>query len=101
MGYSLDFSSVLGCCVVTPPRSVPTIPGWDVIDDEGLYVAVREAPLTEYQRLYGAMGEIHARSEGELRVICTAQYELAQRLATAEFNAPKIRRFRAVPPART
>ncbi|MCW2919141.1 MAG: hypothetical protein JWN52_7209 [Actinomycetia bacterium] len=82
---------------MTPPRTVPTIPGWDVYDDEGTLVAVRQAPLTEYQRLYGAMGEVHARDEGELRVICTAQYELAQRLAQAEFSAPKIRRFHAAP----
>ncbi len=61
-----------------------TIPGWDIIEDDGLLVAVRQAPLTEYQRRFGALGKVDARDEGELWILCDSQTRMAERMATAE-----------------
>lgn len=72
-----------------------TIPGWDITDDDGLMTAVRQAKLSEYQRLYGALAEVDARDEGELWILCDAQTRLAERLSTAESAAVKVRHLRA------
>jgi hypothetical protein len=71
-----------------------TIPGWAITDDDGLLIAARQGELTEYQRMYGALAEVSARSEGELWILCDAQTRLAERLGTAESAAPKVRRLR-------
>lgn len=71
-----------------------TIPGWDVTLEDGLYIAVRQAELTEYQQMYGAMGSVDARSEGELWILCDAQTRLAERLSSAEAAEPKVSHLR-------
>lgn len=68
-----------------------TIPGWDVTDDDGLLVAVRQGELSEYQRRYGALAEVSARGEGELWILCEAQTRLAERLSTAESTTVRVR----------
>jgi hypothetical protein len=76
---------------MTPPQSVPTIPGWDITTEDGWLTATRRAPLTDYQRLYGAMPMFSVRTEDELLFITDAQQRLAERLVMAEFAAPKDR----------
>ncbi len=71
-----------------------TIPGWGITEDDGLLVAVRQGKLSEYQRRYGALAEVDARTEGELWLLCDAQTRLAERLGTAEDAAPPIRHLR-------
>jgi hypothetical protein len=71
-------------------RPAVTVPGWDVVVDDGLYVATRCGSLTEYQRSYGALSEIAVRDSGELWLICDAQTRLAERLATAEASRPRV-----------
>lgn len=71
-----------------------TIPGWSVSVDDGLYEAVRQADLTEYQTRYGAAATVEARDEGELWILCDAQTRLAERLATAEASALGAQRRR-------
>ncbi len=70
------------------------IHGWDVAEDDGLLVAVRQGALTEYQVRYGAAGSVEARDEGELWIVCDAQTRLAERLATAEGLATRAQRRR-------
>lgn len=65
-----------------PP--VPPIPGWHVDHDEHNLVANRLSPLSEYQREYGALDQVDARSMGELWMLADAQTRLAERLRTAE-----------------
>lgn len=72
------------------------IPGWEIREDDGLLVAVRQVELSEYQRRYGALAEISARDEGELLLLCDAQTRLAERLGTAESAAPKVKHLREV-----
>lgn len=68
------------------PRPVDLgIPGWDVTyDPDGrLYTAVRREKLTNYQDSYGALPEVDARTEAELRLLCSTQQHLAEVLAVA------------------
>lgn len=71
-----------------------TIPGWNITEDDGLLIAERQAPLTEYQCRYGALTEVDARVEGELLILCDAQSRLAERLGAAEAAAPKVKHLR-------
>ncbi len=59
-------------------------PGWKFTADGHWLVAHRQELLTDYQREYGALDELAARSEAELRVLCTAHDQLAAALADAE-----------------
>jgi hypothetical protein len=70
------------------------IHGWDVSEDDGLLVAVRQGSLSDYQEQYGAAGSVEARDEGELWILCDAQTRLAERLATAEGLAMTAQRRR-------
>lgn len=74
------------------------IPGWTVVVDDAStsarYVATRKTSLTSYQRSFGALAEVHARSEDELLLLCDAQTRLAERLATAEATRPATRPLR-------
>ncbi len=70
------------------------IHGWDVTEDDGLLVAVRQGALSEYQVRHGAAGSVEARDEGELWIVCDAQLRLAERLATAEGLAVTAQRRR-------
>jgi hypothetical protein len=80
--------------VTEQDRPVPVdlgIPGWEVTyDADGrMYVAVRREKLTDYQCGYGAVPEVDARTELELRLLCSAQQHLAEVLAVAEeISAP-------------
>jgi hypothetical protein len=71
--------------------------GWDISEDDGLFSAVRQGDLTEYQVMYGALSLLDARDEGELWMLCDAQTRLAERLMTAEITArtAQIRRATA------
>lgn len=62
----------------------PITPGWVITKDEGWFTARRSTPLTDYQRLNGALMELDARDDGELWLLIDAQTRLAERLATAE-----------------
>lgn len=70
------------------------IRGWDVSEDDGLFIAVRRAPLSEYQKRYGALAEVESREDGELCLLIDAQTRLADLLATAESVAMFARRRR-------
>lgn len=70
------------------------IHGWDVSEDDGLFVAVRQGDLSEYQVRYGAAESVEARDEGELWILCDAQLRLGERLATAEGLAAAAQRRR-------
>jgi hypothetical protein len=74
---------------MTAPHPVPMVPGWHVHKDGSMLVARRATGLTEYMRAYGALDEIRVRDLGELWVLCDAQTRLAERLATAEWLAPR------------
>lgn len=76
------------------------ITGWDIVDDDGLLIATRRAPLTEYQRLNGAITEVTARDAGELWILCDAHNRLAQRIAAAEAARHKVTPFRRTRPLR-
>ena len=71
-------------------RSSPRVPGWTVVDDDGTYVATRRQELTWYQRQWGALSEVDARTSEELWLLCDAQNRLAERLALAESTRPKV-----------
>lgn len=71
-------------------HAVLKIPGWDVVDDDGLFIATRHGKLTEYQRLAGAVSEVTARGQDELWILCDAHTRFAERLATAESIRPKV-----------
>ncbi len=47
-------------------------------------VARRHAKLSPYQLLNGCIGEVQARDEGELWLLCDAQTRLLERIALAE-----------------
>jgi len=70
------------------------IRGWDVREDDGLFIAVRRAPLSEYQKRYGALAQVDSREDGELYLLVDAQSRLADLLATAESVAVFARRRR-------
>lgn len=73
-----------------------TIPGWAVAyDGDGLYIATRQAKLTEYQGRYGALAEVDARCLEELRALVDAQTELARRLEAAERATVRVRHLQA------
>lgn len=69
---------------------VPPIPGWTITLEDRTYVATRHDDLTDYQRQWGAVSELDARTEGELWLLCDAQTRLAERLAVAEATRPKV-----------
>lgn len=66
----------------------PAIPGWSVTLEDRTYVATRTENLTDYQRLWGAVPKVEARTDIELWVLCDAQRRLAERLALAEAAHP-------------
>ncbi|MGP4027003.1 hypothetical protein [Actinomadura sp. 3N407] len=51
--------------------------------DDG-FVARRQANLSDYQMRNGCLGEVQARDEGELWLLCDAQTRLSERIALAE-----------------
>ncbi|TDC76311.1 hypothetical protein [Actinomadura sp. 7K507] len=57
--------------------------------DDG-FVARRLAELTDYQTLNGCLGEVQARDEGELWLLCDAQTRLSERVALAEFTRGRL-----------
>jgi hypothetical protein len=65
------------------------IAGWSVVIAGQTYRATRYQELTAYQRLWGAVSEVEASSEGELWVLCDAQTRLAERLTVAEAISPQ------------
>lgn len=67
------------------------LPGWEIVNDDGILIATRTIPLSEYQRCNGAVDEVTARDEGELWVLLDAHTRLAERLATAEALRPKVK----------
>jgi hypothetical protein len=71
-------------------KPVRAIVGWSVVLDDRTYVATRTEGLTDYQRQWGAVSEVEARTDVELWVLCDAQTRLAERLALAEDARPKI-----------
>lgn len=77
------------------PRPVAMgIVGWAVTyDPDGrLFTATREEQLTAYQDGYGALPEVDARHELELRLLCSAQQHLGEVLAIAEeLDLPRLR----------
>ncbi|MWA01335.1 hypothetical protein F8568_013260 [Actinomadura sp. LD22] len=70
--------------------AVPAINGWSVVLENRTYVATRTESLTDYQRHWGAVSEVEARTDVELWVLCDAQRRLAERLALAEAAGPGI-----------
>lgn len=54
-------------------------------------MATRHDELTDYQRQWGAVSELDARTEGELWLLCDAQTRLAERLAVAQAARPKVK----------
>lgn len=73
------------------PLRVPPITGWTITLEDRTYVATRHDTLSDYQRQWGAVPELDARTEGELWLLCDAQTRLAERLAVAEAARPKVR----------
>jgi hypothetical protein len=73
------------------PLGVPPISGWTITLEDRTYVATRLDDLTDYQRQWGAVFELDARTEGELWLLCDAQTRLAERLAVAEAARPKVK----------
>ncbi|WP_433147019.1 hypothetical protein ACQPZ8_05680 [Actinomadura nitritigenes] len=74
-----------------PASRVSLISGWTITLEDHTYVATRLAGLTDYQRQWGAVAELDARTEGELWLLCDAQTRLAERLAVAEATRPKVK----------
>ena len=72
----------------TPPMI--TLTGWSMTNDDGLYTAVREATVSEYQAINGVLPHVHARTLTELLALTSAQSRLhhsvraAERIADAE-----------------
>lgn len=83
-------SSAIYSCLMSPSR-VPPISGWTITLEDRTYVATRLVDLTDYQRQWGAVSELDARTEGELWLLCDAQTRLAERLAVAEATRPKVK----------
>lgn len=71
-------------------KAVPAINGWSVVLEDRTYVATRTEGLTDYQRQWGALSEVEARTDVELWVLCDTQQRLAERLALAEAARPRI-----------
>ncbi|TDC96027.1 hypothetical protein E1285_06290 [Actinomadura sp. 7K507] len=71
-------------------KRVPRIAGWSVALEDQTYVATRADVLTDYQRQWGAVSEVEARTDVELWVLCDAQTRLAERLTLAEAARPRI-----------
>jgi len=69
-------------------EAVPVINGWSVVRRDRMYVATRTERLTDYQRRWGAVPQVEARTDVELWVLCDAQRRLAERLALAEAARP-------------
>ncbi|MBG6092359.1 hypothetical protein [Actinomadura viridis] len=63
---------------------VPAVTGWSITSDGKNYTATKDRELSDYQRRWGALAEVQARTVGELWVLCDAQTRLAERLALAE-----------------
>ena len=72
----------------TPPMI--TLTGWSMTNDDDLYTAVREATVSEYQKLNGVLAKVCARTLTELLALTSAQSRLhhsvraAERIADAE-----------------
>ena len=72
----------------TPPTI--TLTGWSMTNDDGLYTAVRDDQVSEYQALGGVLAKVRARTLTELLALTSAQSRLhhsvraAERIADAE-----------------
>lgn len=68
-------------------HGAPVLQGWITSHQDGVYVAERVRPLSEYQVLYGCRTRVTAPTADELDRLCLAERVHAELVANAEREA--------------
>jgi hypothetical protein len=84
-------------------HGAPVLQGWITSHRDGIYIAERVRPLSDYQALYGCKTQVTAPTAAELDWLCVAERVHAELVANAERQAvtPQLPPYDQVPISKT